>query len=156
MMTMKRYVFLLMVIIFITSCKKYEEGPKFTLRTPEKRLETTWATDKISINNQVYDDNIQVTFSKKETPHTDYDGDFNLSENYTIDTVTYNTGLYGFWQLSDDKNTIYLYYSYVNSSFGVGYVTGRDNWIIKKLTKDEFSVDFYYGNIKRHLDFNKQ
>ena len=136
------------------SCKKYEDG-QFTLRTPEKRLVRKWKADKLIKNEYVFDDNLSIEFIKKNSEHSDYNGTFTFTETYT-DTISHSLTLNGNWKLSDDKNEIYLYYSYISSSNTNSsgyYITGRDNWIIRKLTKDKFSIDYYYRNIIEHIDF---
>ena len=35
---------------FITSCKKYPDGPEFSLRTRKERLANTWKVDNYKIN----------------------------------------------------------------------------------------------------------
>ena len=52
----------------ISSCKKYPEGPEFTLRTRTERLANTWAIDNYSVNGSDYTSLVSSyteTFTKK-------------------------------------------------------------------------------------------
>lgn len=47
-----------------TSCKKYEEGPAFTLRTAKARITGEWKYEKYVIDGQELNENITITFKK--------------------------------------------------------------------------------------------
>ena len=43
------------ITFFLSSCEKYEEGPAFSLRSPEKRLTGTWGLSMVKMNNVLVD-----------------------------------------------------------------------------------------------------
>ncbi|MEX0966720.1 MAG: hypothetical protein WD077_05745 [Bacteroidia bacterium] len=131
------------ILFNLQACKKYDEGPGFTLRTPEGRLEGEWELTKADTNSLLgrYDE-VVLEFEK--------DGDFDLAVTY-IDSyygygVPYTYRVSGDWEFEDDKNTLIL-------ELGGGEL----EWDILKLTKDELwaeSVE-YYGRISEY-EFEKQ
>lgn len=49
---MKKIVYFLIIsLITLSSCKKYEEGPAFSLRTKKARLSNAWLTEKTIDSN---------------------------------------------------------------------------------------------------------
>ena len=48
------------------SCKKYEEGPTFTLRTAKARITGEWKYEKYVIDGQQLNENITITFNKNK------------------------------------------------------------------------------------------
>ncbi|HBS86743.1 MAG: hypothetical protein A2W91_11995 [Bacteroidetes bacterium GWF2_38_335] len=55
---MKTSLLIIGIILIISACQKYEEGPKISLRSPEKRLCQSWILEKT-----VYDDGTEVPSS---------------------------------------------------------------------------------------------
>lgn len=48
--TMKNLLLILLSLTILSGCKKYEEGPALTLRTPERRLEGKWSAYRAQKN----------------------------------------------------------------------------------------------------------
>ena len=131
--------------IGLTGCKKYDDGPSFSLLTKTQRLTGDWEMTKYipygqsnMINNGL---ELEIEFDK--------DGDFDMkvistySYTYYGQTNTY-TEVYnhkGDWEFSSDKEEIELDFN--NSGMG--------DWDIEitRLTNKEFegeiTSDYYYG-----------
>jgi hypothetical protein len=101
---MKKFILILGTIGFlstglITSCKKYEDGPAFSLRTKKARLTGDWKIDKVLYNNE------DIT--------ADYiDG---VGANFVLDIE--KDGTYkqmgkvtdaGTWKLGEDKDDVFF------------------------------------------------
>jgi len=104
----------------ISSCNKYEDGPKFTLMTKKARLTGDWTVKEyedengnvVTVNNGDY-----VSFEK--------DGDYKA----TVDNITYS----GTWDFSDDKEDLKITYTYgstaISTSYEIRRLTNKELWI---------------------------
>ena len=89
--------------IGLSGCKKYEDGPYFSLLTKKQRLTGDWEIKKlmsegINIINNGYD--IEMEFDK--------DGDFEFSASYSYYGYSYTYTSKGEWEFSNDKEEIEL------------------------------------------------
>lgn len=85
----------IITVLNFSSCSKYEEGPKFSLRTKKARLTGEW--EVVRIGNETYPQNgysLEMTFEK--------DGDFKYS--YTYGSYSYSTN--GDWEFASDKEEL--------------------------------------------------
>jgi hypothetical protein len=85
----------------LTSCKKYDEGPAFSLRTKKMRLTGEWELDKLVSSNGTVSSDINVEFEFEK------DGDFTMIIQYSY----YGYGSYtysykGDWEWEDSKEKI--------------------------------------------------
>ena len=119
---------------FITSCKKYPDGPEFSLRTRKERLANTWKVDNYKVNG------------------TDFTS---LLANYT-ETFT-KTGGYNYsWSLFNGSGT----WSFQNKDKEV-MLSGSDNQASRTLILlklEEKSLWYYYmeGNDKHEFHLNEK
>ena len=108
------------LVIFGSSCKKYEDGPSLSLRTKKARLANTWelteATDG-NVDISAFMTGLEMTIEK----------DGNYSKGGTIANGTTINEI-GTWEFSEDKTTLIL--SPNGSLFPV-------KWIITRLKNDE-------------------
>jgi hypothetical protein len=118
------------------SCKKYEEGPAFTLRTKKMRLTGEWELDKIILQDgTVYTSyNIEWEFEK--------DGDFKQTYVYSYYGSSYVSTENGDWEWEDGKENIEIQ---VGSSVS--------EYEIIRLTNKELIVEDDYSN---EYEFEKQ
>jgi hypothetical protein len=87
--------------LFLTSCNKYEEGPKFSLRTKTERVHNNW---KISYAKE---DGADVTSSyHRYELDLEKDGDAALSTNYDFAGVNYQYVTNGKWSFISDKEKL--------------------------------------------------
>jgi len=116
---------LLVVSIGFSACKKYEDGPVFSLLTKKQRLTGDWEATKFEVNNQnVINQGYFVEFE------FDKDGDF-TDRNNLYDAVN---SFYGEWEFSGDKEEVEL-----------NYDTGdRLDWEITRLTNKELEGEMQH------------
>ncbi len=102
------------VMLNFTSCKKYEDGPAFSLRSKTARLTGEWEVVKIG-GSPIAGSELNLEFEK--------DGDFNFSYSYG----SYDYTAKGEWEWSDKKETI------------KATIDGETvEWEVLRLTNDEF------------------
>lgn len=106
----------------ITGCKKYDDGPAFSLKTKKARLARTWRIDK-------YIDNTggSVQGNAAYTMTFERDGAVTVSNppfNYT-----------GTWDFTSDKSGIVFSYG------AFGYVTSETSTILRLTSKDLWLED---------------
>jgi hypothetical protein len=127
-MTIKASKNLLLVATVVTilnfqSCKKYDDGPGFSLRSVTKRLTGEWEVTDIQGQGNI-DGEIIYEFDK--------DGDFKITQdiNYSNYGYSYNYSNTenGEWSFEDGKRTIEL-------DFDNG---GSEEFDINRLTNSEF------------------
>jgi len=123
-MTRKASKNLLLVATVVTilnfqSCKKYDDGPGFSLRSVTNRLTGEWEVTDIQGQGNI-DGEIIFEFDK--------DGDFKQTYEYNYYGSTYTYTENGEWSFEDGKETIEL-------DFDNGL---RQDLEIKRLTNSEF------------------
>ncbi len=84
----------------VSSCSKYEEGPKLTLLSKKARLTGDWKLSEQTLNGtaQTLNGTSTMTISK--------DGTFKSAYSYVILGQTYSSNTTGTWEFSDDKTSI--------------------------------------------------
>ena len=159
-------VLVIIVVLNLQSCGKYEEGPAISLKSKTKRLANSWDLTDIDGNTpfeDLYEDygyyglSIEVTDYDIQFDFQD-DGDFELDASYnvTIQSSSYwgysysfdyrfNINIDGDWEFSSDKEDIEIdfdrnEYSYYSSDFD-----NRDYKILK-LTTDELKLEAENGS----------
>ncbi|MEX1192731.1 MAG: hypothetical protein WEA99_12225 [Brumimicrobium sp.] len=99
-MNAKSTLFLAATVITVLnfySCSKYEDGPKFSLRTKKARLTGEW--EVVRIGNESFPQNgysLEMVFEK--------DGDFEYKYSYDNYSYTYS----GDWAFTSDKEKVVL------------------------------------------------
>ncbi|MEO6304293.1 MAG: hypothetical protein ABIP51_14095 [Bacteroidia bacterium] len=105
-------VFILLALLMsVGGCKKYPEGPSFTLLTKKDRLCVRWKLEKGFVNgverkdSVFFYDNYYLTLTKKDT--------------YELSWLEGGTDFYesGTWQWIDEKSSVYFKYTVDNSGF---------------------------------------
>lgn len=97
---MKKIFFILFIGAFVasglSSCNKYEEGPKFSLRTKKARLVGEWILDKALLNGEDKTDNFSTDFS------------FTFNDDETYEHVSSGITETGEWYFNDDKTAFFV------------------------------------------------
>jgi hypothetical protein len=111
-------------ILFIVSCKKYQDGPEFSFRSVAKRLERKWKLDRIEQNGQV------VTFPYNPQ-YQDYeytkDGKFILRALNAYQAIPmYQEGT---WQFIDNKMKIFTSIYAYNDTMDIHRLTSKELWL---------------------------
>jgi hypothetical protein len=94
--TSKKLIFALAIAIMlnISSCKKYEEGPGFSLKSKIARLTGEWEVVEIDKIDIPADEKIILEFEK--------DGDFKFAYEYYYNSYSYK----GNWEWASDKESL--------------------------------------------------
>lgn len=123
------FFFVFCMLIFC-SCKKYDEGPAISFRSPENRITKEWRYQKfISDNNDLTDDysGCIITFSDDNTLIIKYPNDIEYK---------------GEWNFADEKTVVVLSYNYDCTDKFPEYqlkikLSGKAKYSIIKLKNDE-------------------
>lgn len=134
------FVLALTVLLLAGACKKYEEGPAFSLRSPESRLTQKWVVEKATEPNgdDATDD------------YNDYSIDFNDDNTFVVaDKLgTQSYTVEGTWEFNDDKTSLISTFEF---NFGGTTITEKDTVMILRLTNKEFWVKGDDGDEIQHV-----
>ncbi len=92
--------FLLGVSTLVSSCSKYEEGPKLTLLSKKARLTGDWKLSEQTLNGTAQ------TLLGTNTMTISKDGTYKSSFSYVAFGQTFSSDTNGTWDFSDDKTSI--------------------------------------------------
>ena len=108
-----RHAFVIVILLLIggvalESCKKYEDGPRFSVKSKGKRLEGTWNAVYLDNNGIEFFQYYALTLNQLEsTKHPE--GIFNSHSKFTGTDIEIK--YLGTWELSDNKEEVVLYNS---------------------------------------------
>jgi hypothetical protein len=105
----------------VSSCGKYEDGPKFSLLTKKSRVAGDWNVK--SIGSEVFQNGYSLSMT--------FDKDGSMSYKYSYGTYSYS--YVGTWDFSSDKENLVI-----NSAGGI------DTLEIKRLKNKEMWLDDDY------------
>ncbi len=98
----KVLVFVVVLLMVVVGCKKYDYGPTFSLRSKKARVVGNWVTDKWMLdkysNSAVLDSNRRVEFTKE--------GVYRFHK--TNPTTSVETTLEGTWAFKQEKEQLLL------------------------------------------------
>jgi hypothetical protein len=86
-------------VIFIPSCKKYEDGPAFSLRTKKARISGDWKIESVSENGVDQTSLYTAVVGAGYTLDLEKDGVYRVTGNFPDK---------GKWKLGEDKDDIYM------------------------------------------------
>lgn len=136
-MTTKNILFIILIIgASLTSCKKYEDGPAFSLRSKTARVANTWKVESYTINGTDY------TSTFKNINYTEtYDKDGNFSYNSSAGNGS------GKWEFQSDNEQI--------KRSGISGQSTESLFILR-LKESEFWYYYLDGNDRHefHLEDN--
>jgi hypothetical protein len=87
--------------VALTSCSKYEEGPKLTLLTKKMRLAGTWGVSKY-LENGVDKTSDYRVWTSAESLTYEKDGTYSVSTTTIMGTGTFS----GTWEFINDKEDV--------------------------------------------------
>lgn len=124
-------------VFFLSSCKKYDDGPAISLRSKKERISNDWRIDKAFDNgNDVTNsfDQYEVSFSKE--------GSANLTAHYSFFGIDYDYTTSGTWDLENK-----------NEKIRVDYETDAADatYFILRLKEKELRVREEGTNLELHL-----
>lgn len=140
MRSMKLIILQCVVCLFISSCKKYPDGPLISLRTKQARITARWQMEKYLVNGADSTEKLNPGNSK-------YNIAFEEKQVFT------DANINGYWEFKEKKEAVRLY-NFANTAvpyeFGL-ILSGDCEWKILRLTKKEFwlETDFQGSIMKR-------
>ncbi|MCX6310753.1 MAG: hypothetical protein NT084_03870 [Bacteroidetes bacterium] len=143
---MKKLLFIfLSILITFTACKKYQDGPSFTLYPKKYRLARGWVIDK------VFENGVDKTTEYKNL-YCNFSWYIDKLQNYILSYTAYNTLPYsemGTWKFSNNKTHLLFSNNDVNA-----LPTISNDWTIYRLTVKEFWIETTNSlgvNVEMHL-----
>jgi hypothetical protein len=143
------------ITFFSNSCKKYEDGPAFSLRSPMKRITGAWGLSITKINNVLVDptkvlwlspDEDTSILSLFEFPGTketqaiiadfEDDGDGRFLFFITIMSFSINTTEYFTWCFDEDKKNIIINYNEEAITLEIIRLTNDEMTLLRTETGD--------------------
>lgn len=111
----------LVTVLNFQSCKKYDDGPSFSLRSVKNRLAGEWEV----VDAQGLDLDGDITFEFEKN------GDFKFTYGYDYpDGSTYTYSYSGGWEFEDGKKTIEITLNgETPSEFEIKRLTNKEFWI---------------------------
>ncbi|MFT7156791.1 MAG: hypothetical protein ACI8Q1_001806 [Parvicella sp.] len=119
------------LILNFSSCKKYEDGPGFSLKSKTGRLTGEWEVV------QVYDSNGQSLLGNEYEVEMEFekDGDFEMTYGYSYGGQSYSYTYKGDWEWESDKSEIEVVMDGT-----------KQTWEITRLTSKELQFEDEDGN----------
>jgi hypothetical protein len=133
-MKIKKTFFLIAIILLclplvLNSCKKYEEGPVFSLASKKSRVVNVWKLEKMLVNNT----DATSLFLLIAPAYT---VEFEKNNTYTI-TWTQNSEETGVWAFDGARDNLVLTPSHANNI---------SEWRILRLKSNELWAEYHDGN----------
>jgi len=119
---MRKLVFISIAVLLVSACGKYEEGPKLSLKSKEKRLCREWKIDKL-IENEI---DITAEHINMLTKHEIKFMDFG-----SVKETIGNTILAKAWEWDKKKENIIIDYTLLEKTTTI-------ECTIRRLTSKEF------------------
>ena len=125
---MKKFLVLALLLAFVVSCGKYEEGPGISLLSKKNRITNVWSLSSRMTNSQTT--NLSNSTWKVEIND---DETYNSQATYLGIPFLNESGI---WKFSTDKSQL------LTTPSGS---SNTDSWEIIRLTKDELKLKYISG-----------
>jgi hypothetical protein len=149
-------VLVILVVVFFNSCKKYPEGPKFSLLRPEKRIYGTWELEKYVVND--FDStNYLPPCNAIYSPE-------GVNNNYCYRFIRGKNNIKGSdgngaYIFENDKEELVISYSVYNAPLNYPNIIGPTgtvyNWEIRKLTNKELWIRRNVSGLVKEVHLKK-
>ncbi|HQV52864.1 MAG: hypothetical protein IPI00_15500 [Flavobacteriales bacterium] len=125
------------VTLLATSCKKYDDGPMFSLRSKTERISNTWRVDKATNGGN----DVTSSFDQYELQLLS-NGDATLAALYSLGSLSFEFETTGTWSFEDSKEDLRL--DFENDAADRTYE-------ILRLKEDELWLQDNGGGLELHL-----
>jgi hypothetical protein len=140
---MKATIFLLLAILLLFSCQKFEDGPKYSLYTKKERLTNKWQVDSVHQLDPLENTSTNISKSYPNSTLT-----FEKDNNYNFIHFNNNSSQYtinrGTWSFSDSKSEIILDGKATDYNTATKAILSENEiaaiYRIRRLKKDEMSL----------------
>ena len=140
-----RNFFLVAVVLLLTmsGCKKYPEGPGLSFRSKKARLCQDWKLEQYIYDGNDYTDHLFQTFDTYEMNISKNGSMYLFTSTYMQSNgTTHTVQVNGTWEFSDDKRTLYFWESSTVDNQQSQPIAGgvRHTYQILKLYEKEFAI----------------
>jgi hypothetical protein len=151
---MKKIIIFLIIIIGISEgCKKYEDGPCISFRSPLKRLYGTYTLEKYTVNGE---DSLSSLYDSLSLTFQFYYQEDN-GEYICLNDRERKDGLYCFliwtWELTNNDKILKITSSSCAYSTGPFKTDVTPEWEILKLKNNHIHLKTLYNNKEYYLEF---
>jgi hypothetical protein len=124
--TSKKLILALAIAIMlnISSCKKYEEGPGFSLKSKIARLTGIWEVVEIDKIDMPVDEKMILEFEKE--------GDFKFTYEYSYYSYSYAYSYEGNWEWSSDKEALKIDMDGDIVEWEILKLTNKELWFVNE------------------------
>lgn len=134
---MKKLLFVVLTLLVLASCKKYEEGPSLSLRSAKARVSNEWKLVKVMSGEN------DITSSYLSNPTKvemllEKDGSY--KQTNTVGATDYTTE--GSWDLSGDKKTLVLNANGYTELMKIIRLKSKELWLIDEAYSEK--MEFHY------------
>lgn len=148
-------------ILLLTTCKKYEEGPCFSLYTKEHRIVGSWTVESFFINGLDSTDYLKQSpligkYIFDKIKHNEDEGGYTYSSigNQGSDTSLFYTAS-GRWSFRANKKNVFIRIKFDLPSyrhFNIGpFGSATCEWEIKRLKEKELWLYTFYNGREFYL-----
>ncbi|HNW99613.1 MAG TPA: hypothetical protein PKK00_14500 [Bacteroidales bacterium] len=150
---MKKLLIILIVITAITEgCKKYEEGPCFSLRSAKKRLYGTYTLTQYTVNGvdslNLFNDSLGLSFNFYYSGQSE--NDVCVIDGLRKDGV--ETDLTWQWELINKEKVLNIKTSYGIRGTGPFGGNKKPEWNILKLKANNVKLKTNYNNKEYNIE----
>jgi len=147
------YFFIVAVIFSIAfvSCKKYPDGPSFSLRSKKERISNTWNIEQYKFNGAD-----STSFAKNHLFNNykliiNKNGEYSFNYVLSLGTIKFDFNETGTWTFSGDKKNVIFTKATGNTTAAAGSIA---TWEILKLKEKEFWAKYIQDGDVTEVHFN--
>jgi hypothetical protein len=134
-----KYISLAVIVAIVgfSSCKKYEDGPAFSLKSKKARVANTWEIDVAYRNGEVVTDDYD-----EFTLRTEVDGNASLAALYSLGDFSFEYETQGTWQFEDSKEVISFDYENddADAKYQILKLENDNMWLREQGGEDELHL----------------
>lgn len=169
---MKKSIYLILIIAFLYSCGKYEEGPKVSFKSRQKRIEGLWKIHKLTVNDidstsffiAKYGTNLDITDGKWELPVSQV-AEYSLSgewnwhmfkyyTNFNVETLKFDNVQFDAQAIKEDTmfnaDSVFMALNY--NLMGPFKLDREIQWEIKRIHTSELFLETLYKDMIYRLE----
>lgn len=152
---MKKLIFVILIIAAINEgCKKYEEGPTFSLRSAKNRLYGSYTLIKYMVDGQdsltLYNDSIGTNFCFSKDPGNIHD--ICLITGDRKDGIYMS--IYWQWSLENRNRNLIIKVGTGNTGIGPFGFGKKPEWEILRLTNREVKMKTNFNGKEYYVELN--
>lgn len=138
---MKKYIVVILLIAAMSSfssCKKYEDGPAFSLLSKKVRIDNTWAIDKVYRNGTDITESFRSTYSGYLL-YIFQNGTYSLS--WTTNSAIFYSEV-GKWKFTDRKRKIRFTSSRDEYERKIRRLSNTELWVEYSENGDDYIIHY--------------